>query len=84
MATVLVTTCKGQLTLKRDLLQHLGIRPGERITLEKLPHGELRIRAAPKTGQINNFVGLLAGQTDKVVTLEEMQDAIEAGWAGDK
>ena len=30
-------TAKGQVTLKRDLLQHLGIKPGERIDFEKLP-----------------------------------------------
>jgi antitoxin PrlF len=38
----LTVTAKGQVTLKRDLLQHLGIKPGERVDFEKLPGGELR------------------------------------------
>ncbi len=78
----LAVTVKGQVTLKRDLLQHLGIKPGERIDFEKLPGGELRVRAARPTGTIDHFLGLLAGRTRKVATLEEMNEAAAAGWAG--
>jgi hypothetical protein len=82
--TSLAVTAKGQVTLKRDLLHHLGIRPGERIDFEKLPGGELRIRAARPTGTIDSFIGILAGRTGKVATIEEMNEAIAAGWAGEK
>jgi bifunctional DNA-binding transcriptional regulator/antitoxin component of YhaV-PrlF toxin-antitoxin module len=78
----LSVTAKGQVTLKRDLLQHLGVKPGERIDLEKLPGGELRIRAARPTGNINGFIGVLAGKTTKIATIEEMNEAAAAGWAG--
>ena len=37
--TSLSVTMKGQVTLKRDLLHHLGIQPGEQVELEKLPGG---------------------------------------------
>ena len=83
MTTILTTTSKGQLTLKRDLLQHLGVNPGERLEFEKLPNGEVRIRAARPDGSIEAVFGLLAGQTNKVATLEDMQEAIEARWAGE-
>jgi bifunctional DNA-binding transcriptional regulator/antitoxin component of YhaV-PrlF toxin-antitoxin module len=83
MASLTVTT-KGQVTLKRDLLKHLGVEPGERIDIEKLPGGELRIRAAQPTGTIDDFLGLLAGKTRKVATIEEMNEAAAAGWAADK
>lgn len=46
---------KGQITLKRDLLAHLGIKPGERIELDKLPGGELRVKAAARRGTIDDF-----------------------------
>jgi antitoxin PrlF len=59
-------TAKGQITLKRDLLQHLGIRPGERVDLEKMSGGELRLRAARSTGTIDGFLGVLAGKTKKM------------------
>ena len=35
----LTVTAKGQVTLERDLLQHLGIKTGERVDFEKLPGG---------------------------------------------
>lgn len=82
--TSLTVTSKGQVTLKRDLLNHLGIKPGERITLDKLPGGELRIRAAGKTGSIDDLFGILEKDTNKVLTIEEMNEAIAAGWAGER
>lgn len=83
MASVAITA-KGQVTLKRDLLQHLGIKPGEQVDVEKLPGGELRFRAARPTGTIDGFLGLLAGKTNKVATIEEMNEAAAAGWAGEE
>ena len=80
----LSVTAKGQVTLKRDLLQHLGIKPGERVEFEKLPAGELRLRVARPTGTIDDFIGLLAGKSKKVATIEEMNEAAAAGWAGEK
>ncbi|MBM3623385.1 MAG: AbrB/MazE/SpoVT family DNA-binding domain-containing protein [Alphaproteobacteria bacterium] len=78
----LAVTAKGQVTLKRELLRHLGVKPGERIDVETLPDGEIRIRAARSAGSIKGFIGLLAGKTRKVATIEEMNEAIAAGWAG--
>lgn len=80
----LAVTVKGQVTLKRDLLQHLGIEPGERIEFEKLPGGELRIRAARLTGTIDGFLHALDGKVKlkKPLTIEEMNDIAAAGWAG--
>jgi len=81
MSTLSVTV-KGQLTLKREFLQHLGIRPGERIDCEKLPGGALRLRSVQSTGDIEGFLGLLARKTQKVATIEEIGEAAAAGWAG--
>ncbi len=82
--TALLVTAKGQLTLKRDFLQHLGVKPGEQVDLEKLPGGELRLRAARPAGSIDAFLGLLAGKTEKVATIQEINDAAAVGWAGEK
>lgn len=77
-------TAKGQVTLKRDLLHHLGVKPGGRIDFYKLPGGELRVRAARPSGKIDSFLGLLAGKTNKVATIEEINEAAARGWAGEK
>lgn len=81
----LAVTVKGQITLKRDLLQHLGIKPGERIEFEKLPGGELKVRAARPGGTIDGFIHALDGKVKlkKPLSIEEMNDIIAAGWAGE-
>ena len=60
-------------------MRHLGpqrwdIEPGERIEFEKLPGGELRIRAARPTGTIDGFLHTLDGKVKlkKPLTIEEM------------
>jgi bifunctional DNA-binding transcriptional regulator/antitoxin component of YhaV-PrlF toxin-antitoxin module len=83
MATLTVTA-RGQVTFRKDVLQHLGIRPGERIKLDKLPDGRVALKAARPAGTIDGFVGLLAGKTRKVATLNEINEAAASGWAGRK
>lgn len=82
--TTLTVTAKGQVTLRKDLLRHLGIEPGQQVEIDKLPDGRISVRAARPTGSIASFIGLLAGKTTKVATIEEMNEAIEAGWAGEE
>jgi antitoxin PrlF len=83
MATLTVTS-KGQVTLRKDFLQHLGVAQGERLELSKLPGGRLEIRAARAEGGIDQVFGLLAGKSRKAASLEEIDEAIAAGWAGRK
>ena len=80
--TTLTVTARGQVTFRKDVLKHLGIEPGEKIELDKLPDGRVALKAARPAGTIGGFVGLLAGKTKKVATLDEINDAAAAGWAG--
>lgn len=80
--TILTVTARGQVTFRKDVLQHLGIKPGEKIELDKLPDGRVSLRAAKPSGTIDDFLGLLAGKTTKVATLDEINEAAAAGWAG--
>lgn len=79
--TTLTITSKGQITLRRDLLRHLGVKPGERIEIRPLPGGRIEVRAAGPQGSIEGFIALLAGRTGKVASLAEIQEAAAAGWA---
>jgi AbrB family looped-hinge helix DNA binding protein len=83
MATLTVTT-RGQVTFRKDVLEHLGIRPGEKIELDKLPDGRVSLRAKRPTGKIEDLFGILAGKTKEVLTIEEINEAAAAGWAGQK
>jgi bifunctional DNA-binding transcriptional regulator/antitoxin component of YhaV-PrlF toxin-antitoxin module len=79
---ILTVTARGQVTFRKEVLQHLGIKPGEKIELDLLPDGRGLLKAARPAGTIDGFVGLLAGRTKKVATLEEIDEAIVQGWAG--
>jgi bifunctional DNA-binding transcriptional regulator/antitoxin component of YhaV-PrlF toxin-antitoxin module len=72
----LKVTARGQVTFRKDVLKHFGVKPGDRIDLELLPGGLGRIRAAKKKGRIEDVFGMLAGKTDVKLTVEEMDDAI--------
>jgi len=80
--TTLTVTARGQVTFRKDALQHLGIKPGEKIELDLLPDGRGMLRAAQPTGTIDGFVGLLADRTKKVATIEEINEVAEQSWAG--
>jgi len=82
--TTLTVTARGQVTFRKDVLQHLGIRPGEKIELEKQADGGLMLRAARPVGKIDGFLGLLAGKTRKIATLDEMHEAAVDGWSKQK
>lgn len=80
MATLTVTA-KGQVTFRKEVLQHLGVKPGDQVELDLLPDGQAALRAKP-SGSMEDFFGILAGKTTKVATLEEIDQAIQDGWAG--
>jgi bifunctional DNA-binding transcriptional regulator/antitoxin component of YhaV-PrlF toxin-antitoxin module len=82
--TVLTITAKGQVTLKQDLLKHLGVSPGERIEADKLPDGRIVVRAMTQDGAITDFVGCLAQQRGPKFTIDEMNEIATRGWANTK
>lgn len=79
--TTLTVTARGQVTFRKDVLQHLGIKPGEKIELDLLPNGRGILKAARSTGTIASFIGLLANRTKKVATIDEINEATAQGWA---
>jgi bifunctional DNA-binding transcriptional regulator/antitoxin component of YhaV-PrlF toxin-antitoxin module len=79
--TTLTVTARGQVTFRKKVLQHLGIKPGGKVALELLPDGQGLLRAAKPSGSIDGFLGLLANRTKKVATVEEMNEAAARGWA---
>lgn len=82
--TTLTVTSRGQVTFRKEALQHLGIKPGDKIELSLMPGGKGVITAAKPVGTIDAFVGLLAGKTTKVATLDEMHEATVQAWADRK
>jgi acylphosphatase len=78
----LTVTAKGQVTLRRDLLEHLGVHPGEKITVAKLPDGRIEVKAAAPTGKISDLFNLLKRETGPSLSIEDIDKAIKRGWSG--
>jgi bifunctional DNA-binding transcriptional regulator/antitoxin component of YhaV-PrlF toxin-antitoxin module len=81
VATLTVTS-KGQVTLRRDLLNHLGVQPGEQITMDKLPDGRIEVKAARQTGRISDVFDLLKRENRRSLSIEEINKVAARGWAG--
>lgn len=81
--TVLTVTTKGQVTLKKDVLRHLGIEPGQKVDIDLLPGGRVEVKAARATGNIADVFGRLKRKDQPVLTVEEINAITARGWAGD-
>ncbi len=80
--TTLTVTSKGQVTLRKDLLLHLGVGPGERIALAKLPDGRIEVRADRRLGQISKTFKMLKRQVGTKLLTDEINEVAARGWAG--
>ncbi len=80
--TTLTITAKGQVTLRKDVLEHLGVHPGEKITVNKLPNGRIEVKAARPTGRIADTFGILKRHGLQSLSIEEMNKIASRGWAG--
>jgi AbrB family looped-hinge helix DNA binding protein len=79
----LTVTAKGQVTLRKDLLQHLGVRPGEKVEVSKLPNGRIEVKALQGGGQISDLFGSLKRPGQPVLSIDEINQIAAAGWAGE-
>ncbi len=79
---ILTITAKGQITLRKDLLAHLGVRPGDKIEVDTRPDARIEVRAARPGGQISDVFGLLKQPGAPSLSIEQMNDIIAGGWAG--
>jgi hypothetical protein len=80
----LKVTAKGRVPLAVDLLKHLGVQPGDRLPATELPNGSIELRTAPK-GKISDAFGFLRAKTKcPPLSIEEINEIIAAGWAGER
>ena len=81
--TILTVTARGQVTFRKEVLQHLGIKPGEKIELSLLPGGTAALKAAEPADSIGALAEFLKGKTNgRVLSVEEINEAIGEAGAG--
>ncbi len=81
MSTLTVTS-KGQVTFRKDILSHLGVAPGEKVVVEKLPDGRVQVRAQRPDGKISDVFNLLRRADRPSLSIDDMNEIAAKGWAG--
>ena len=83
MAATLTITAKGRITLRKEILAHLGAKPGDRLVVDLLHGGGLHIQR--KRGQPGaSIVGLLAGSVPQRLSIDEINEETAAAWARER
>jgi len=72
-------TSKGQITIPLEIREKLGLDTGDRVDFIIRDSGEIVVE--PATVDLLELRGSVKRRGKKVVSLEEMQQAIEAGAA---
>ena len=65
-----------------QLLDHLGVAPGDRISVTLRPDGRAELQPVNAKLEVRAARGVLKRPGRRPVTLEEMQEAIESSAAG--
>jgi len=61
------------------MLDHLGVKPGEKLAVSLLPDGRIELAPASVGHDLRSVRGLLRRRGQRPISLREMQDGIEAG-----
>lgn len=78
MATASLTS-KGQVTVPVEVRRKLGLKPGDQVSFEEAPNGGYVFK--PKKRSIMELYGV-GKWNGPPVSIEEMNETIEKGWAG--
>lgn len=82
MKSTLKITSKGQVTFRKEVLDQLGVKPGDRITVELVGPGRVEVRSAHSGADLSDFVGCLKRPRSRKLTLDAMKMIARDGWAG--
>ena len=83
MAITLTVTSKGQITLRKEVLAHLGVRPGDKLDVDLLADGRMQLRSKRGTSAAAVF-GMLVKPGTRPLSIEELNEIAASGWAGER
>ena len=70
---------KGQITIPKDVREDLHLTAGSKLMFVKLAGGQYRI--VPRTGSIEDIIGMLHDPDASPMTIKEINEAIAEGGA---
>ena len=74
--TMLTISPQGRVKLGNEMLDHLGVKPGDKVKFSLLPDGSLTLVGARPRRRVEEIVGCLAPYTSVKASLEEIEAAI--------
>ena len=80
MSITLRVTAKGQITLRKEVLRHLGVQPGDKLAVDLLANGRIQMRSKGGTSPASVF-GMLARPGSPRLSIEEMNEVAASGWS---
>jgi antitoxin PrlF len=84
MRSTLKITAKGQVTLRKEVLRHLGVVPGQKISVDILPGGRAELRADKPAGSIQQFIGSLRQPGTRPLSIREISEVAAEDWSGSR
>ncbi|CZT35786.1 AbrB/MazE/SpoVT family DNA-binding domain-containing protein [Rhizobium sp. 9140] len=73
----------GKIVLNRDVLEALGLRPGDEVDVDVVPHHRTSRQVVPRARPVESLFGMFSYKADRPHTLDEIKEAIAAGYAGE-
>ena len=83
MAIALTVTAKGRITLRKEVLAHLGVRPGDKLDVDLLANGRMQVRSRRVTSVAAIF-GMLGKPGPLPLSVEELNEVAASGWVGER
>ena len=82
MKSTLTITSKGQVTFRKEVLDQLGVRPGDKISVELVGPGRVEVRPVRPAATLEGFIGCLKRVGTPTLSLDEIMNLARDGWAG--
>ncbi|QIK63485.1 AbrB/MazE/SpoVT family DNA-binding domain-containing protein [Leucobacter viscericola] len=70
---------KGQVTIPKSIRDEMKLEPGSQLRFVHMSDG--RVELIPRTGSMQDLIGILHDPNRKPISIDEMNDAIADGWA---
>ena len=80
MTIPLVVTAKGQIHLCKEVLDHLGVRPGDKLEVDLLMGRRIQVSSRRGTSAASIF-GMLARPGTSCLSVEKLNRVAASGWA---
>lgn len=72
-------TAQGQTTIPKFVREHLGLEPGDSIRFFPMDDHVQMMRV----GSVKELLGMVGNNASEAVSIEEMNEIITKGWAGE-